>query len=75
MKMKKGKTSDARATLEHSVITGLSKRADLTGVTITDAEVMVPDLIEAIFHPSVRWAVAAYLKEPEGAEPSAERKA
>jgi hypothetical protein len=58
--------TDARATLEHSIITGLSRRADLTGVTITDADVLVPDLIDAIFHPSVRWAVPAYLKELEG---------
>jgi hypothetical protein len=42
---------------------------DLTGVTITDGGVLVPDLIEAIFHPSVRWAVPAYLKELEGKVP------
>ena len=62
-------SSDARATLESSIITGLSKRANLTGLTIDKADVLVPDLIEAIFHPSVRWAVPAYLKELEGKLP------
>lgn len=55
--------SDARATLESSVIGGLSQRAQLTGASIDKAHIQVPDILDAIFHPSVRWSVVEYLKE------------
>ena len=58
------KKSDARATLESSIISGLSKRAHLTGVTVDKAHILVTDLIEEIFHnPSVNWAVTEYMNE------------
>jgi len=56
--------SDARKTLEHSVISGLSKRAHLTGVAIDTAHIMIEDLLWEIFHnPSVQWAARKYILE------------
>jgi len=58
------KKSDARKTLESSIISGLAKRAHLTGVTIDKADILVPDLIDEIFHnESVNWAVRKYMDE------------
>lgn len=55
--------SDARATLESNIISGLSKNAHLTGAKISVAHIQVRDLIDEIFHPSVIWAVREYLTE------------
>lgn len=60
--------SNARRLLESSVINGLSKKANLTGASITNAHIQVPDILEAIFHPSVRWAVKEYLEELDAEE-------
>lgn len=58
------KKSDARRMLESSVISGLSKRAHLTGVTIDKAHILVEDILEQIFHnPSVNWAAREYVDE------------
>lgn len=59
---KKWTKEQARATLESSIISGLSKRAHLTGASIEDACIQCPDVIDAIFHSSVRWSVRAYLE-------------
>lgn len=58
--------SDARATLESSIITGLSEHAHLTGANIEYAHIQVPDILDALFDLSVRWAVREYLEELEG---------
>lgn len=55
--------SDAYATLESSIIDGLSQRAHITGATITHASIQTEDIIKAMFHPSVIWAIEEYLKE------------
>ena len=60
--------SNAQATLESSVIAGLSERAHLTGASITHAHIQVEDILTALFHPSVRWAVKASLQELDTAE-------
>jgi hypothetical protein len=58
-----GKMSNAYRTLKSSVIEGLSERAHLTGASIEYAHIQVPDIIDAIFHKSVRWAIKEYLAE------------
>ncbi len=55
--------TDARATLESSIISGLSKNAHLTGARADVAHIQVRDLIDEIFHPSVIWAVRQYIIE------------
>ena len=55
--------SNAQSTLESSIIDGMSERPHLTGLRIDHADYLVPDLLAAIFAPSVAWAVRDYLKE------------
>jgi len=55
--------TDARATLESSIISGLSKSAHLTRARADVAHIQVRDLLDEIFHPSVIWAVEEYLAE------------
>jgi hypothetical protein len=55
--------SDAYVTLESSIIDGLSKRAHITGASIEHAYIQTEDIIKAMFHPSVCWAVESYLNE------------
>jgi hypothetical protein len=61
--------SDARKTLESAIISGLARRAYLTSITIDKADILVPDLIQEIFHdPSVKWAAKQYIAECEKKE-------
>jgi len=55
--------SNAKATIESSIIAGLSKRAHITGASIRHADIQVADILDEMFHPSVVWAVREYLKE------------
>lgn len=57
------KASNAQRTIESSIIMGLSERAHLTGATAEYVHIQVLDIIEAIFHSSVVWAVREYLRE------------
>jgi hypothetical protein len=62
--------TDAEATIRASLMIGLSEHADLSGI---DAEMagklstdqLISDLIQAICHPSVRWALREYLEQIE----------
>jgi len=65
--------SDAKETIESSIVTGLSQRAYLTGAIISKADIQVPDILDALFHPSVRWAIEEYLKELSDAEKGVSR--
>jgi hypothetical protein len=60
--------SDARATLELAVLDGLSRRSNLTRVTVEVAHILIPDILDAMFRPCMRWAVQAYLEELESQE-------
>ena len=55
--------SDAKRTIESSIITGLSENAHKTGASIIMAHIQVPDILEAIFAKCVRWSVREYLAE------------
>ena len=55
--------SEARRTLEHCIINGLSTRAGETGATIEYAHIQIPDILDAIFRPGIFWAVEDYLEE------------
>ncbi len=55
--------SNAKKTIESSIMTGLSKNAHITKASAQHSELQVGDIMNALFHPSTRWAVKAYLKE------------
>lgn len=58
-----GKESSAYRALESAVISGLSERAHITGASAKHAHIQVPDLLDAIFHRGLLWAVEDYLEE------------
>jgi hypothetical protein len=60
--------TNAEATIRSSLIAGLAEHAHLSGIRIDMAgslptEQLISDLIDALFHPSVRWAVREYVDE------------
>jgi hypothetical protein len=57
------KKSDARSTIESSILMGLSERAHLTGANITQAGMQSEDILKAMFDDPVVWSVREYLKE------------
>lgn len=57
--------SDAKATLESAIISGLSERAHITKLNADKTEILVEDIISAIFAPHFRWAIKDYLEELE----------
>jgi len=59
----KEETSNARKTLESSVIRALWKTSPETHLTIDKCNSLVPRVVDELFHPSVRWAVEQYLEE------------
>jgi hypothetical protein len=61
--------SDAKATVESSIIGGLSKRAHKTGMRMGPvSEMLIEDLRDELFDSSVRWAVVEYAKELDAAK-------
>lgn len=60
--------SNARATIRGSIINGLSRNAHITGSSATYTEIQTKDIIDALFHPSVRWSIKKYLEELEVVE-------
>ncbi len=57
--------SNAKATIESSIISGLSKRANDHPVRANHADILVPDILEALFSPHVRWAIVEYLRKED----------
>lgn len=56
--------SNARATVESSIIGGLCKRAHKTGMKMGPvSEMLIEDLCDELFDSSVRWAVVEYARE------------
>lgn len=57
--------TNAEATIRSSIISGLSHNAHITKASATHSEMQTKDIMDAIFHPSVRWSVQEYLNELE----------
>jgi len=55
--------TDAKATILHSIVTGLIEHAHITKASYEHAEMQSNDIFNALFHPSVRWAIEEYMKE------------
>ena len=55
--------SDARATLESSIITALWKTSPMTHITIDKCNEVIPQIIDELFSEQTRWAVEKYLVE------------
>ena len=58
--------SNAKATIRSSIINGLAKSAHITGASCLFSTIQTEDIIESLFHESVRWSIKEYLKELEG---------
>jgi hypothetical protein len=55
--------TDAEATIRNSLLIGLSKREQVTGLRADISGAIVDDLMAAIFDAHVRWAIRAYVDE------------
>ena len=55
--------SNARRTMESAIITALRKTSGATKLTIDKCDTLVPEVINQLFAPAMRWAIEAYLKE------------
>lgn len=55
--------SDARATLESSILRALSSASPETGLTADKCDKLAVEIIKEIFDRTVVWSVKDYLKE------------
>lgn len=56
--------TNARATVRTAVILGIMKHCEQTGLRMGDmTDMLIEDLIQAIFDEPVRWAVVSYVDE------------
>ena len=49
--------SDAQSTVEFAIMSGLSNRAHLTGITIDRAQIVIDDIMAELFSPHLIWAL------------------
>ncbi len=55
--------SNAQATIESAIIGGLSERANITRASSGYAHIQLPDIMDRLFAPGLRWAIEDYLRE------------